>query len=421
MKVINLNQTSMVSHVTKQVFQNRKIEAPLSMNLCQDTGKLLKLNLVKTGDYRQHHQIQAVNIAIFGTGNVGGTLIDQILESGKSIEECKHIRLNIFAVGNSQKLLLGKSGMNENWRAHLEEYGKHYDVWDIITYAQVHRLDNLIAVDNTASEEFIENYQALVKNGFDLVSSNKTGNAGSYEFYQSLRQILRKTGREYLYEANVGAGLPLIDTIRLLHISGDKIYRIQGVFSGSLSYIFNNFSSRDIPFHQVLSEAAAHGLTEPDPREDLSGKDVSRKLIILARELGICQEYESIENRNLIPEDLGKQNLDYFLNNLQNLDSHFEAIKQRVKPGHVLRHIGELSIHRKNSQVQLKAGLSEVPENSALGQLSGSDSLFEIYTEGYGTNPIIIRGAGAGATVTARGVFGDILRLADRVKKEKVM
>lgn len=419
MKVINMNHSDLTSQASKQVSKIQGIKNISSGSHTKETAKTLKFHTTPKSNIRHYPQIPTINIAIFGTGNVGGTLIDQILESGKSIEDSKRIRLNIFAVGNSQKLLLSKSGIGENWRAYLDEYGKRYEVWDIITYAHVHRLENLIVVDNTASEEFVENYPILVKNGFDLASSNKIGNAGSYEFYRRFRQTLQKAGKEFLYEANVGAGLPLIDTIRMLHISGDKIHRIQGVFSGSLSYIFNNFSSRDIPFHQVLNEAATKGLTEPDPREDLSGLDVCRKLLILARELGLTQEFESIDNRNLLPKDLGNLDLNGFQKNSHKLDSHFESIKQSVKPGHVLRYIGELSINRKASQVQLKAGLSEVPEHSPLGQLTGSDNLFEIYTEGYGSRPIIIRGAGAGAVVTARGVFGDILRLAERIKKEK--
>jgi len=417
MKVINLNQSSSIQQEHRQVTQIKNFGTTSSINISSDTRKPLRFDSARQADNRHCQVIKTINIAIFGTGKVGGTLIDQILASGINIEKSKSIRLNIFAVGNSQKLHLDKSGISENWKFYLNKYGKHYDIWDIITYAQVHQLDNLIAVDNTASEEFTENYHTLVRNGFDLVSSNKIGNSGSYEFYRSLRQILRKNEREFLYEANVGAGLPLIDTIRMLHISGDKIHRIRGVFSGSLSYIFNTFSSRDIPFHQVLHEAASKGLTEPDPREDLSGNDVCRKLLILARELGLSQEFESIDNHNLIPEELGKLDLDSFQKNSHELDRHFEYLKQNVKPGHVLRHIGELSINRQSCEVLLKAGLSEIPEYSALGQLTGSDSLFEIYTEGYGLNPIIILGAGAGPAVTARGVFSDILRLAGRVMK----
>jgi len=245
-----------------------------------------------------------------------------------------------------------------------------------------------------------------------LVSSNKIANTISHSFYKELRNQLAKNKKTYLYETNVGAGLPLIDTIKLLHESGENITRIRGVFSGSLSYIFNKFSSENVPFSEVLQEAIDQGFTEPDPREDLCGNDVARKLLILARELDLENEFEDTEIENLIPEEFREITSANFLSNLEKLNTTFQAKKDTQEEHHVLRYIGDLSGDLFQNKGELDVKLVSVPTSSPLGSLKGSDAIFEIYTESYGEQPIVIQGAGAGAKVTARGVFGDILRLA---------
>ena len=215
-----------------------------------------------------------------------------------------------------------------------------------------------------------------------------------------------------MYETNVGAGLPLIDTIKLLHESGENITRIRGVFSGSLSYLFNKFSSENIPFSEILQEAIDQGFTEPDPREDLCGNDVARKLLILARELDLENEFEDIEIENLIPTEFREVPSKEFLSNLEKLNVIFQEKKNAQKEKHVLRYIGDLSGDLFQNKGALDVKLVSVSTSSPLGSLKGSDAIFEIYTESYGEQPIVIQGAGAGAKVTARGVFGDILRLA---------
>ncbi|WP_091408178.1 bifunctional aspartate kinase/homoserine dehydrogenase I [Aquimarina amphilecti] len=354
-----------------------------------------------------------INIAVFGHGLVGGTLIDQILKSAKDIEKRKKIDLNIFAVANSRKILLNENGVDTNWKSIVEE-GDSYQIKDVIKFADAHHLENLIAIDNTASKDFTDNYSVLIENGFDLVSSNKVANTLSFDFYKELRMKLEKHQKQYLYETNVGAGLPLIDTIKLLHLSGENITRIKGVFSGSLSYLFNTFSKEKRLFSEVLGEAINKGYTEPDPREDLCGNDVGRKLLILARELGLSNEFNDVNIHNLIPENLREGAADTFLKRLKELDSVYQKIKDEQKPNHVLRYIGDLHGDLFKEKGILDVKLVSVPESSALGQVKGSDSIFEIYTESYGDQPIVIQGAGAGAAVTARGVFGDILRLTEK-------
>lgn len=355
-----------------------------------------------------------INIAVFGHGLVGGTLINQILESAETIEKRKGIKLNVFAIANSKNILLNKNGVSPNWKNEIQTNGFSYSIDDVIAYANEHHLENLIAIDNTASAAFVENYIPLVESSFDLISSNKVANTLSYGFYKELRKALADNQKNYLYETNVGAGLPLIDTIKLLHLSGENITKIKGVFSGTLSYLFNNFSAKDVPFSEILKEAIDNGYTEPDPREDLCGNDVGRKLLILARELDLQNEFEEIEIQNLIPEHLREGNVSDFLNKLKEFDPIYDKIKSEQEPNHVLRYIGELSGDLQHDKGILEVKLVSVPSDTALGGLKGSDSFFEIYTESYGDRPIVIQGAGAGSAVTARGVFGDILRLSDK-------
>ncbi|MET3045292.1 bifunctional aspartate kinase/homoserine dehydrogenase I [Flavobacterium covae] len=386
------------------------------------TGKNVSL-VIERKDYKRalnviHGEIfgalKKINIAIFGHGTVGGTLVDQILNSSQNIEKRKGIKLNVFAIANSKKLLLQKNGVTRSWKEQINSETTSSEVEKVIAFAKENHLENLILVDNTASKEFVLFYEHFVKNGFDIVSSNKVANTLSYDFYKSFRKVLKENQKDYLYETNVGAGLPLIDTIKLLHLSGENITKIKGIFSGTLSYIFNHFSVENRAFSQVLKEAIDNGFTEPDPREDLCGNDVARKLLILARELDLQNEFEEISIENLIPENLRTVSTTHFLSNLEQLDAYYETVKLSQNEGHVLRYVGELSGDLQQDKGNLEVKLVSVPESSALGQLKGSDSIFEIYTESYGAQPIIIQGAGAGAAVTARGVFGDILRLGEK-------
>ena len=386
------------------------------------TGKNVSLVVKKTELYKAlnviHGEIfgvsKKINIAVFGHGLVGGTLINQILESAEAIDKRKHIKLNVFAIANSKKILLDKNGVSLQWKNQIQDQGIPYTMEDVIAYANEHHLENLIAIDNTASAAFVENYIPLVESSFDLISSNKVANTLSYGFYKDLRKSLADNQKNYLYETNVGAGLPLIDTIKLLHLSGENITKIKGVFSGTLSYLFNNFSAKDAPFSEILKEAIDNGYTEPDPREDLCGNDVGRKLLILARELDLQNEFEEIKIQNLIPEHLREGDVADFLTKLKEFDPIYDKIKADQKPNHVLRYIGELSGDLQHDKGILEVKLVSVPSDTALGGLKGSDSFFEIYTESYGDRPIVIQGAGAGSAVTARGVFGDILRLSDK-------
>ena len=356
-----------------------------------------------------------INLVIFGKGTVGGTLINQVIAAHDNILQRKNISLRIVAIANSQKILTAAKGIGKGWEEAFEREAVPYNFDTLQAFVDKNHLENLIAVDVTASKTFVDNYIPLIKSGYDLVSANKIANTISFSFYQELRKTLKQYQKTYLYETNVGAGLPLIDTIRLLHHSGENITRIKGIFSGTLSYLFNTFSAEDKPFSEVLQHAINSGYTEPDPREDLCGNDVGRKLLILARELDLGNEFIDVKIQNLIPEHLREGSVEDFLQRLDEFNAPYQQIKEAQEPDHVLRYVGDLHGDLASTNtVQLDVSLVSVPRNSALGQVKGADSIFEIYTESYGDNPIVIQGAGAGASVTARGVFGDILRLAEK-------
>lgn len=357
---------------------------------------------------------KTVHLVLIGHGTVGGTLVEQILDSEQDILRRKGIKLKMIAIANSQNIVFSEKGFARNWRQELARVERKNTLQDLFAFVKENQFENLILVDNTASKEFPKHYSQFAENGFDIVSSNKVFNTWSIEEYRNLRKVLEKNKRRYLYETNVGAGLPLIDTIKLLHLSGENITRIKGVFSGSLSYIFNNFSVREERFSKIIEEAMQKGFTEPDPREDLSGNDVARKLLILARELDLVNEFEDIRIQNLIPQSLVTIDKEMFMDRLADLDEEYEILKKNQESGHVLRYVGDLHGDLSQDKGAMDVKLVSVPAHSALGQLKGSDSIFEIYTESYGENPIVIMGAGAGAAVTARGVFGDILRLSER-------
>jgi len=357
--------------------------------------------------------IKRVHLVLFGHGVVGGALIGQILKARESIRQTKHIELKIIAIANSRQVLLDKDGIGSDWMSRLQDSQQPSNLHTIVDYVSRHHLENVIAVDNTASQPLCSQYGELITAGFDLVSSNKIANTLDYDHYRRLHNLLKQHHKRYLYETNVGAGLPLIDTIRTLHHSGENITAIRGIFSGSLSYIFNRFGAEEVAFSEVVKAAVDQGFTEPDPRADLSGLDVARKLLILARELDLAVSLNDVTVENLVPQDLETLDLNVFKQRLAELDTVFAPKKAALKPGQVLRYVGDLSGDLMQTETaRLTVSLSAVNGNGPLGRVQGSDSLFEIYTESYGEKPMIIQGAGAGAQVTARGVLGDVLRIA---------
>lgn len=356
--------------------------------------------------------MKKINIVLFGTGNVGSKLVNQILQARETLRQKENLELNLPVIANSTTAFFQKENQQPSWDADLKKFGFPYKLKDVLEYVEQQEYTNLIAVDATASEEFVDNYLSLIKAGFHIVAANKVANTRSAEFYRELRRTLQENNKFFLYETNVGAGLPIVETLRNFHRSNEKVTKVRGVFSGSLSYIFNTYCEEDKTFSEVLTEATDKGFTEPDPRVDLSGKDVARKLLILGRELGLEKEFEEITIQDLVPAHLnGKSTLKNFQKKKKDLDPVFLKLKRNLKPDEVIRHVGELDLERGLLDVKL------VTEKraSALGSLQNADSSFEIFTESYGEQPLVIRGAGAGASVTARGVLTDLLKLAEKL------
>jgi aspartokinase/homoserine dehydrogenase 1 len=354
-----------------------------------------------------------INVILFGIGNVGSTLLNQVIESQQFFLEKRNIDLRFPIITNSTLAFFEKEGAKNQWEANFAQSAIPFRIEDIIEYVQEQQLENLIAVDATASSELITSYIPLIQNGFHLVAANKKANTLHFDFYKELRRTLENFDKTFLYETNVGAGLPVVQTINDMHFSGEKITKIRGVFSGSLSYIFNRFSSEEVPFSKILIDAEKNGYTEPDSRDDLSGKDVARKLLILAREMEYDFELSDVKVSSLLLPELNEtHSKSQYQSQKKLFDKPFQIAKITQSDNQVLRYVGEFDVAKK----QLEVKLISVPKSSPLGQLKGADNLIEIYTQSYGEIPIVIQGAGAGKAVTARGVLTDILKLAEKIK-----
>jgi homoserine dehydrogenase len=362
--------------------------------------------------------ILRINIILFGIGNVGSTLVKQVIEGQKFFLEKRNIDLRFPIITNSTLAFFEKDGVKNEWEANFTQSAIPFRIEDILEYVQEQELENLIAVDATASSEIVTSYIPLIQNGFNIVTANKKANTLDLDFYHELRRNLKNFNKTFLYETNVGAGLPVVQTINDLHYAGEKITKIRGVFSGSLSYIFNRFSSEETTFSKILADAEKNGYTEPDSREDLSGNDVARKLLILAREIEQKFEFSDVKISSLLLPDLNEEHSKpQYAINKSLFDKPFNIAKITQTANHVLRYVGELNV----STQLLEVKLISVPKTTALGQLKGADNLIEIFTKSYGEIPIVIQGAGAGKEVTARGVLTDILKIADKIKiKEAV-
>lgn len=360
--------------------------------------------------------IQTINIVLFGKGNVGTTLINQILESQTFFENSRNIKIQFAVIANSNKALFLRKELPDNWQELFDNASDHYELQDVLDFCNQQELENLVAIDATASTEIVSQYELLVKSGFHIIAANKTANTLSQEFYNNLRNVLEEESKQFLYATNVGAGLPIISTVRNLYSAGDKITKIRGVFSGTLSYIFNRFGAEDISFSQIVIEAENAGYTEPDSRQDLSGNDVARKLLVLARELSVDVEFEKVVVNSLLPAGISfdSPKATYAISK-ELFDNPYQIAKLAQNPNHVLRYIGELDVKNRKLEVKL---VSEAI-SSPLGQLKGTDNLVEIFTESYGENPIIIQGAGAGKEVTARGILSDLLQLSQSIIVEE--
>ncbi len=351
-----------------------------------------------------------IHLFLVGVGNVGGTLIRQINDQSDYMKREHGLELKIIGLANSRKMLFREEGIyTDDWQGLLMKKGQAMVLTDFLDRMKKLNLRNSVFVDNTASKAVANSYYEILQKSISVVASNKIAASSALSNYKKLLQTAKENNVRFLYETNVGAGLPVLKTIQDMLKSGDEIYRIQAVLSGSLNFIFNHF----VPgksFAGVVGEAMAQGFTEPDPRIDLSGEDVMRKILILARESGLPVEIDDVENSSFMPGELMKiKSVKDFLTALPGYDPYFEKIRKEADEKNMkLRYVAELN------QGKPRVGLQYADSNQPYYQLDGKDNIVLIYSSRYKEQPLVIKGAGAGASVTASGVFADIISLVNQ-------
>jgi aspartokinase/homoserine dehydrogenase 1 len=342
-----------------------------------------------------------------GTGNIGKTLFNQLNAHRDFLQKNNGIQVKIVGISNTRKMVFNADGLPLNsWEDKLQQSTHTADLHEFIAKMKEMNLPNCVFVDNTASPKPIAFYEDVFKSNISVVTCNKIGNSASYSQYKTFRDTARKHGVDFFYETNVGAGLPIIRTLKDLMSSGDRVQRIEAILSGTISFIFNHFKG-NANFHDVVKEAQEKGYTEPDPRDDLSGKDFMRKMLILARDAGYEMEEADVQIENILPQAcLDAQTVDDFYSALKSEDAFFANLKDRAEAGKkVLRYIGKLEDGKASITLQM------VDENHPFYMLSGSDNIISFTTDRYKDRPLVVKGPGAGAEVTAAGVFADLINV----------
>ena len=349
-----------------------------------------------------------LNLFVMGVGNVGEKFIDQISQQKKFLKDNLKINLRVIALANSRKMLFDEDGIElKSWQ-NLLDSGEKADQKQFIDKVKNLNLRNSIFVDITANASVSETYAHYLRESVAVVTCNKIACSSAFDNYKNLKSLSRRYNAPFLFETNVGAGLPIIDTVKNLVASGDKVNKIQAVLSGSLNFIFNNFDANN-SFHDVVKEAGVQGFTEPDPKIDLSGIDVARKILILIRESGYKMEIEEIENNSFLPvECMETANNEEFFKSLTQYASHFEGILAEANAKE-----SRLKFVAQFENGKASVGLQFIPKDHPFYNLEGKDNIVLFYTDRYVDQPLLIKGAGAGAAVTASGIFADVIRIGN--------
>ena len=364
------------------------------------------LNVIHDSFFLSEYQV--LNLFICGTGTVGSSLIEQIHGQQEKLKQERGLKLHVVGIANGHKALFTRAGIDlEHFREELDEKGSPSSPQVLRDEIVGMNIFNSVFVDCTASPDIAALYKDLLSHNVSVVAANKIAASSEYDIYAELKKIARQRGVKFLFETNVGAGLPVINTINDLINSGDKILKIEAVVSGTLNYIFNRISA-DMPLSATIRQAKEEGYSEPDPRVDLSGKDVIRKLVILAREAGYRLNQEDVETHLFIPDKYFEGTLGDFWKNIPKLDKEFEERRREVeREGKRWRFVASLE------NGHGKVALQEVDSNHPFYNLAGTNNIILLTTERYNEYPMLIQGYGAGASVTAAGVFADIMSIAN--------
>jgi aspartokinase/homoserine dehydrogenase 1 len=348
-----------------------------------------------------------LSIGLIGPGTVGRVLLAQI---ATQIERLRALNLDlrVRGIATSKRMLLEETAVDlERWEERLAEAGVPLDLEQFANHVQADYVPHSAMIDCTASVDICQNYVGWLARGIHVVTPNKKANSGTLPYYRALQEAGRAAGTHYLYEATVGAGLPVIHTLRDLRETGDEITRIEGIFSGTLAYLFNVFDGSET-FSSIVHAAKAKGYTEPDPRDDLSGMDVARKLIILGREMGLTLEMADVQVEGLVPKDLEECGVDEFMTRLPEFDATMAAMLADARQkNQVLRYVGRI-----DADGTATVGLTRLDAKHAFANIALTDNVVRFATRRYCNNPLIVQGPGAGPEVTAAGVFSDLLRLS---------
>jgi bifunctional aspartokinase / homoserine dehydrogenase 1 len=368
-----------------------------------EVQKLLALNVIHEAFFEPRKKL---GVVLIGPGNIGGTLLKQIHQQ-QSYLHAEGYDVRVCGIYDIGKAVFSSKGIDlKRWKELLESSAKRMDYSEFLQNIATLQLTNGVVVDCTASSEIVDLYEDFVKLNMHIVTPNKRANVLPWSRYKRLTELMKSRQKMFFYEANVGAGLPIISTLQDLIASGDQIIKIEGMFSGTLSHLFNHFDG-SIPFSALVENALKLGYTEPDPREDLSGNDVARKLLILARQIGLKMDMNNIKVESLVPQPLrnGAFSKEFF----KRYAKYNEAMKRRLEAaqvrGSVLRYVAVLE------RGKASAGILEVPKNHMLASTKGSDNIIAFTTQRYSKTPLVVQGPGAGADVTAMGVFSDLLKL----------